>query len=171
MSKIIFKFNKAKAIEIVLYLSQKNSCKIDKITLFKILFFADEYHLNKYGRPIFGGHYVALPKGPVPSEIDDLISSDKTNFKITDYWIEPKRDSDINLLSKSDIEAIEYSFNNYSKYSPFELSEISHKHIAWINARKNKSFFKNNPDILYEDIINDKELAEELKYCSQVMVI
>jgi uncharacterized phage-associated protein len=172
MSKIKFKFNKQKAIETILYLAQKRHF-IDKMSLYKFLFFADEIHLNKYGRIICGGKYVAMPLGPVPSEIKDLIEKEKhTDFDIKDYWITPNREPNIDYLSKSDIEAINQAYGEYSQYEPKELSDISHKHKAWINAR-NKNKFVNNNKIDYIDLIcaDNQELIEDLEENSQYILI
>lgn len=71
-----FKFNRDKAIATVLFIAEKlikrygkNGADLHKI--FKILYFADQKHLAKYGRPIVGDFYVAMREGGVPSKIYD----------------------------------------------------------------------------------------------------
>lgn len=172
MSKIKFNFNKQKAIEVILYFAQKRHC-IDKMSLYKFLFFADEIHLNKFGRPICGGKYVAMPLGPVPSEIKDLLEKENhLEFDINDYWITPNRSPNMDYLSKSDIEAINQAYGEYSQYLPKELSDISHEHKAWINARS-KNILVNNNRIDFIDLIDldNKDLIEDLEENSQYILI
>ncbi|MDD3437002.1 MAG: Panacea domain-containing protein [Candidatus Gastranaerophilales bacterium] len=168
---IIFNFNKDKAIELILYFANKK-CKIDKLTILKFLFFADIYHLNIYNRPILGGKYVAMKLGPVSSQLRDLIERGSSDFRIQGNTIIPSRSSDNDYFSKSDLEALEYAFNQYSQFSSVELSKISHEHKAWINARKREPH-SNNPDIFYEDFFEN--LTEDkiifLKENSHLMVI
>src|SRR5438270_13824448 len=41
---------------------------INKMKALKLLFFADRYHLRKYGRPVSDCSYFAMKNGPVASE-------------------------------------------------------------------------------------------------------
>lgn len=53
----------------------KNTNKLGKIKLFKLLFFLDFEHFKLTGRSVTGSTYVAWPKGPVPSELSDEFDS------------------------------------------------------------------------------------------------
>ena len=46
---------------------------ITQYQIVKSIFFADERHLNTYGRPVTFDNYVAMPRGPVPSLVLDLL--------------------------------------------------------------------------------------------------
>ena len=54
----------------------------DKLKLVKLLYFADKYHLLKYGRQISGDSYFALPYGPIPSGALDILNFD-SNYGIS----------------------------------------------------------------------------------------
>lgn len=161
---ITFKFNENKAIELVLYLANKKS-KIDKLTLLKFIFFADIYHLNKYDRPILGGKYVAMPNGPVASELFDIIKKGNSAFALNKNTILPNREGCEDYFSKSDLEALDYAFNQYSQYSGPELSDLSHEHKAWINAREREPF-SNNPIIHYKDFFDD-EFSSQIEFLEE----
>src|SRR5690606_4362468 len=66
-----FKFNRAAALEAILYLAA-NSRDATLHRVFKLLYFAEKQHLEKYGRMITGDAYKAMEYGPVPSKSYDL---------------------------------------------------------------------------------------------------
>lgn len=170
-SMIKFRFNKDKANEAVLYLSNQKP-NIDKLQLLKFLFYADKYHLNKYDRPILGGHYTAMVKGPVLSELYDEIKHPCPDYILKGYKIEPLRKPNLIYFSKSDIEALDYALCQYSQYSGSQLSELTHTDKAWINARNREPESK-NADIYYEDFFDeiDEEKLEFLREYAEMMVI
>ncbi len=184
----MFEFNIQKALEVILFFSKKekeaNGVDIDLIKINKYCYYAEQYHLKKYLRPIFGDTYAPLPEGPVPSIVYDVIKylrGDRNEFlkkiygavlsnikiPIQFYFphnIAPLRDADIKKFSLSEIEAMEEVFKKYHKYTSTELSALSHKETAWIKAQENS---KNEMD--FEEIIGDsnawnyiKEKTEEI---------
>lgn len=170
--KIEFQFNKQKAIEAILYLANKRP-SIDKMSLYKFLFFADIEHLNKYGRPIFGGYYVAMPLGPVPSQIKDLLEKENNSeFEIIEYMITATRTANTEYLSNSDMEVLDQIYGKFGNYSATQLSNLSHEHSAWINARKSNKL-KNNNRLDYKDMIDacNSELIEDLEENSKYILI
>lgn len=168
---IKFNFNKEKAKEAVLYLANRKP-SIDKLQLLKFLFYADKYHLNKYDRPILGGHYTAMPRGPVLSELYDEIKQSCPDYILNGFKIEPLRNANLIYFSKSDIEALDYALCQYSQYSGNELSEFTHKDKAWINARQREPE-SNNANIYYEDFFDeiDEERLEFLREYAHLMII
>ena len=168
---IKFNFNKEKAKETVLYLANKKP-NIDKLQLLKFLFYADKYHLNKYDRPILGGHYTAMVKGPVLSELYDEIKESCSDYILKGYKIEPLREANLIYFSKSDIEALDYALCQYSQYSGNQLSELTHKDKAWVNTRTREPE-SNNATIPYEDFFDeiDEERLEFLREYASLMVI
>jgi uncharacterized phage-associated protein len=53
----------------------KNTEKLGKIKLFKLLFFLDFEHFKRTGRSVTGSSYEAWPKGPVPEALFDEFDS------------------------------------------------------------------------------------------------
>ena len=173
--EIEFNANVDKAIEVILWLANKKP-GITYHSLLKFLFYADEYHLNKYGRPIVGDSYVAMPFGPVASLTYDLLKKniavstvadniDKLNFSNNRKKITPERESNTYYLSKSDIEALEFSFQKYENCCFGDFCDSTHKHKAWINSKP--SLGCRNKKINYADLIEDAEMRQELEMTSK----
>jgi uncharacterized phage-associated protein len=57
----------AKIRAVVLYIMQSFTQGVDYIKLFKILYFAQQDHLVKYGKVIVEDSFRALKHGPVPA--------------------------------------------------------------------------------------------------------
>ncbi len=144
-----FIFNIEKAKSAVLFITNQLG-QSDLLRIFKILYFADQKHLSKYGRPIIADKYIAMKNGPVPSYIYDLfkvIRGDEylnkldntfvTAFKFVDnnYTIKPQEEANLEYLSKSDISCLEDAIRENRALTFSQLSEKSHD-TAWINATK-----------------------------------
>ncbi len=165
-----FGFNYEKANEVILYLSNRDE-GMSKMRLLKFVFFADLYHINNYGRPILGDKYVAMDNGPVLSKLYDMLKQSTDDYKIIDNkLIEPNRDANTDYLSKSDIEALDYTINQYSQYETFKLSALSHEYQAWKLAREQEPTSK-NPDMLWENIVEGKKRREDLAENSTAIVV
>ncbi len=187
MCKINFNTNIEKALEVILYLSYRVK-EISFHKLVKILFFADIYHLNKYGRPIIGDNYIAMKFGPVASTVYDILEKDDFTIEALSevpFQIErkstggriipiviPERDYNPDELSISDEEALNYAVNKYKNYSFSELTELSHQHPGWYKAWQRRGCSKSSP-IHYTDLIEpgNKELVKELEEHSQYMCL
>ena len=137
-----FKFNKSKAIATVLYVCKKlreagQEANLHKI--FKVLYFADQKHLARYGRPIVGDYYVAMEHGPVPSHIYDILKAirdgsilfDPAQFKEyfevkSQKYVIPKQAPDMEEFSESDLECLDESLNENGTLSFGALKKKSH---------------------------------------------
>lgn len=149
-----FTFDQEKAIEsIKVVLSNLDGeCGFHK--LFKILYFAEQKHLAKYGRPIFSDTYVAMKDGPVPSSIYDILKIIKGEsqysrpefveffsqyFSVRDQHhvhIEDKS-IDLDIFSESELECLVESLNENRFLGYQMLSDKSHD-LAWQNAERNQ---------------------------------
>ena len=143
-------FNYKKAAQILAWLLRKYDGAASKILIIKLLYFADRYHLRKYGRTVSGDDYHALPNGPVASKTLNMAN-------IEDNWLPPKacalaseyfelknggktltlikNDEDQSSLSQTDIEALSFAYNTFGKYKPFDLVELTHKYPEWAQYR------------------------------------
>jgi uncharacterized phage-associated protein len=146
--------------------------KSDFHKIFKILYFADQKHLIKYGNPILDDTYVAMKNGPVPSETYDLLKNfrKKTYSKILEpyfnllshYVIESKQEPDLDELSESEMICIEEAIQENGKLDYEMLTKKSHDE-AWNNTRKNTQI-----DII--DIAKAGGADEEMiKYTREVL--
>jgi len=146
---IKFNFNKENAVAATLYILNKVG-RIDFHKLFKILYFAEQKHLVLYGKPITGDEYIAMPDGPVPSVIYNILKSirEQSDFPLnfTDYnkifsvegryFIQALMKADIDSLSESQMECLNESIDENQNLSFAQLRNKSHD-IAWGNAATN----------------------------------
>src|ERR1041384_8687187 len=66
-----------KVLATVLYLAgmPDRVTNFDKKKALSLLYLADKLHLVRYGRPIFGEHYRALPEGAIPQRTLDRLNN------------------------------------------------------------------------------------------------
>ena len=118
--------------------------EINKMKALKLLFFADRYHLRKYGRSVSDCAYFAMARGPVASEAkrvaEDAKRLDPRSRSYARRFVRQKGDTfdytsvaevDRAVLSKTDIEALDFAWKNFGHYTEFELVEITHKYPEW----------------------------------------
>lgn len=153
--------------------------------LCKILYFADQRHLSKYGRSITGDSYIAMQFGPVPSYVDDILKALRgDSFFSSSNEIEPLKkcmvfenrfiirclkNPDMDELSVSDIECLDYAIEICKNKNFAELTEYSHG-LAWNNTQKDRTI--SVKDILRE--VGDDEsyvdyIADNLKLQSSFL--
>ena len=132
--------------------------KLSKHHISKILYFADKFHIARYGRSLTGQRYIAMKNGPVPSQIYDFIKfvegrsdgsflgaytqyiGDFIGF-IPTYFVFAKRSADIDFLSASAIKALDESISIYGNSSFGLRTDESHDSAwkdAWERPGKNK---------------------------------
>ena len=75
---IQFKITYDTTIEVIIWLANMKP-GIDIYHVAKVFFYADKMHINKYGRPITGDTYFSMKRGPVLSNVLDIID----NVKLT----------------------------------------------------------------------------------------
>lgn len=138
----------------VLYILQNIKEGVDYIHLFKIMYFAQQEHLVRFGMPIFDDTFFARKHGPVPSctyktlRFAEGMSGWNVTEELKDFAntlrIEQKdghqvvfvKDGiccDMDELSESNIEILDKWIANCKDTRPFELSELSHDN-AWKQA-------------------------------------
>jgi len=148
---ITYRINYQKAIETIIWIAQQKP-GIDIYHIAKILFYADKLHVNRYARPITGDHYICMDYGPVPSGIKDLI--DKNSWLNPIYLSEVSKSIQIDkepytnikalrpprmdYFSKTDIECLELSLEEYGDKTFDELFELTHDEKCSINTGTNQ---------------------------------
>lgn len=141
MPHLSFTFDPEKFIEAAHYLTSK--CPdMTKMKLFKLLYFSDKEHLLTYGRPVIGGHYVAMKDGPVPSQAYDAVknlahpfhqSLTVQGYAITNRTPEMSSDS----LSGSDLEVLDHVAKELGHMTAAQLRAKSHEDPAWSKCARN----------------------------------
>lgn len=157
MSNLQFKFNIAKFIQALVFLSKNGVADLTKLKAAKLFYFADKEHLLKYGRPIIGDVYYALNLGPVPSQADDFFDEAQAAYQAgpstpeqeeflrylsiaADYWPRyvANGDEDFRVFSKSDLEVLANVARKYGRVHWKRLVDLSHEEPAFKLADKTR---------------------------------
>ena len=147
---MIYDFDSTKAIQLILYILEKNGGEADFIKIFKILYFADQKHLAKFGRAMTNDNYIAMNHGPVPSNVYDIFKILKGQslfnnmadaftpyFKIENNQnVISLRKPDLDEMSESEVECLDEAITENNDLGFAELSAKSHD-SAWISAERN----------------------------------
>lgn len=148
--------------------------QVDFHKIFKILYFADQGHLKRYGRSITGEEYNAMEFGPVPSFLYDVFKSAQggtstsalvrqcsTLFQVENVNNKPHvrgaTVADLDTLSESDLEILNAAIRESINLSFNQLVEKSHD-LAWIRGGKNK-----NKKISYLDMAEAVHASVEMR--------
>lgn len=107
----------------------------------KLLYIADRITLAETGRPITGGPVYAMKRGPVLTEVYDLIQGQHLEMPVWDTFFQKQRYSlqlrgghpDVGALSKYEIKKLQEVAALYADCDEFQLSEETHKFPEWIN--------------------------------------
>ena len=164
-----FPFDEEKSIAAVLYIIEKVGGSIDMHKLAKILYFADQKHLVKYGRTVVGDEYVPMEFGPVPSHIYSAVKdiNKAMSYKLFAKYLSLDLSAGMRVirsfskpnldeLSKSDVACVDEAIRENQDLSFDELVKKSHKK-AWTNAAQ-----KNLRFISIEDIATEAGATEEM---------
>jgi uncharacterized phage-associated protein len=166
-TKKALNFDYRKATQALNLFALKEGSKINKMKALKLIFFADRYHLRKYGRLITNDTYVAMSNGPVASGTRDIIEKtsyisslqrDYANLYLTPsgYNVKSKSSPDEKVFSDSDIEALEFAWKKFGHLGQFELVKITHKYPEWI-AHKEELKHNRSVQIDLADFLNDPD--------------
>lgn len=166
-----FDFEKAKAA--FLYLASKDVPALDKYKVCKLIFLTDKYHLVKYGRPITGDNYCALPYGPVPSALLNLIdgviaapqfpvpqvASLAEALELDRQYANPRFKAitafDATQLSQSDLMALEHVIADFGQMGFAELKSITHEMVAYKKAWAGRPTGYNAGEMNFEDFFEE----------------
>lgn len=168
---ITSKFDKEKAVEVLLYVSSKLEYMYHTG---KAIYFANRYHLERYGRFIVDDRVIAMKNGPVMSELYDMIKSadNRSNCypEISEvlmydrpsdgglHKLIPKRAADTDFLSSSDIACLDEAIKQIKDKTFSELEEFSHDDL-YRTADRNNEISLND---IIEHSSNPKQLKEYL---------
>jgi uncharacterized phage-associated protein len=138
-----FQFSHRKATQALNFLARKAGGSIHKLKALKLVYFADRYHLRRYGRPVIGDEYLAMEYGPVPSNTKDIAEiSDFLGKQEREYakaFICPNehhsyssvRGVEEKVFSQSDREALAWAWERFGHVRRFDLAELTHAYPEW----------------------------------------
>lgn len=146
-------FDRDKALEAILFIAKSLQDRATFHSISKMFYLSDKLHLQEYGRLICGDRYIKMEDGPVPSAIYDMMKVAAKRKSIDVDWDEiildaftvtrgyianPKRESNTDLLSESEIECIQSTIAQYGRKTYGQLIDISHD-SAWTSSEDNQT--------------------------------
>ncbi|MDE7335850.1 MAG: SocA family protein [Muribaculaceae bacterium] len=141
--KTPYQIEKIRAV--ILYIMQSFTEGVDYIKLFKILYFAQQNHLAKYGRVIVDESFRALKHGPVPTytykglqiaegkPLDGDFENFLKNIEVKDKKVFATSLPDLDYISGAEKRSLDASIAKYRDIDPYDLSALSHD-SAWKEA-------------------------------------
>jgi uncharacterized phage-associated protein len=148
VARIAFNFDPEKFTQAAVYIISRCPAGMTKKKLFKLLYLADREHLFRYARPILNDYYINMDQGPVPSASYDLVKANQRRWpqtiidaflrhvKVSGMYLSVGESAGDDLLSKSDIMALDAVIDSYGMRSADYLSALSHRHRAWLESQR-----------------------------------
>jgi uncharacterized phage-associated protein len=135
---MVFVFEIDKAIAATAFLLQKQAGELDMYLGLKMLYIADKEALIRWGKTITGDKFVAMPKGPVLSEIYDLFKGSDRKGDHQARWdsvfsqkvnnsIHRLREVEIEILSEREMEVLEFARKEVNGCAPWEVGRWLHE--------------------------------------------
>ena len=135
-----FRLDLNKAIAATAYLIQKAEGRYDVFVLIKTLYYADRKGLVKYGRTITGDKFVSMDKGPVVSNIYDLIKGKQIRghpqalaqwrkfiSERESHLLRIKTMPEMGYLSVREMELLDEAFKTISEIPAYWLADWTHQ--------------------------------------------
>ena len=174
--------NPRKIIEALVWAAEKCPGKGFHFIL-KTLFYADKYHLQKYGRPVLGDTYVKMSFGPVASMAYDLLKQndflpEQLFREVSEALgvvrgtlpeVKAKRPPKTDLFSGTDIEALSAALEQCRNLDFNNLTDITHQERAWVEAALNNEM--DYELFIDEDVDNREELINYLRESSTHLAV
>lgn len=135
------RFNEAKATQAASRLLRLRGGKMSYLKLIKLLYLVDREAILRWGRPVTTDRHVSMPKGPVVSQIYDLITTGNPP-DISTYWhryISAPQGFDVTLcidpgddeLSPAEESLIDEVYALHGQKNRWELVRFTHDLPEW----------------------------------------
>lgn len=143
-----FEFQPEKSLAVTCYLASRSG--ETTYTILKMVYVADRCHLERYGRPITGDHFIAMKEGACPSKIYDsmkvLRGEENKNYlpnsekylevDPTTHDVSVKDMPSMDVLSASDIECLDEVISVLKRLGRWEIHKMAHD-AAWEKTGRN----------------------------------
>ncbi len=174
---------------VILYIMQSFTEGVDYIKLFKILYFAQQDHLVRYGKVLVDESFKAVKHGPVPTYTYKALQiaegkpleGDFSNFlsgiEVRNKKVYTSVKPDMDYISGADKKCLDAAVARCKDADPYDLSDMSHD-SAWegANARIQDDPQKNFMTIIdiaragkatetMVDYIREKQLVKKALSC------
>jgi uncharacterized phage-associated protein len=162
-------FNERKATQAAAYLLRRHGGRMAYIKLIKLLYLADREALLRWGRPITTDRHVSMPKGPVVSQICNLITDEPEpgtdSFwhahiaTVPGYLVEITGDPSNDELSRAEEAMLDEISAQHGAKDRWQLVRETHDLPEWVDPC-GSSFPIEYRDILAAGNKTEAEIAE-----------
>jgi len=124
--------NQRVLINTLLYVIKKLGSTGEFHEVFKILYFAEQEHIKRFGKLLLDDTYIAMKYGPVPSKsyriLKDVMQGGYKEYftSVTDRMVRAIAEPDMDYLSESEIDCIDNSLKQFGGLSFIAKTEKSH---------------------------------------------
>jgi len=138
--------NLEKFKEVFLYILNKVGSKpnIGETVIYKLLYFIDFNHYEKYEDQLIGATYIKNNYGPTPVEFAKIVKrmiDDEEIEKVESRYFDypqtkylPLRNPDLGALSANELKTIDDVLNRLSEMNATQISEYSHGDGPWLTT-------------------------------------
>jgi uncharacterized phage-associated protein len=169
-----FSFSHRKATQSLNFLARQAGGSINKLKALKLVYFADRYHLRRFGRPIIGDEYLAMNYGPVPSgtkdvaEMSDFLGEEEASYAKT--YLRPvdrftfgsEQPVEGKVFSESDRDALAWAWKQFGNKDAFALAELTHVYPEWKRHEEAlKAKLASRAPMNYRDFLDDPPAGYE----------
>lgn len=138
--------NVKKFKETLLYLLTRVGGKptVGETVLYKLLYFIDFDHYERYEEQLIGATYIKREYGPAPLEFQEIVkamvSENELHACEADYYGRRQkrylalREPDLSVLDGREIQTIDEVVSRLSDMSASKITEYSHKDLPWLVA-------------------------------------
>jgi uncharacterized phage-associated protein len=166
-------FTERRVAQMAAYLLEKQGGTMFHLKLMKLLYLADREAMDRYGAPISGDRFVAMPHGPVLSLTLNYMDGDiESSPDGWEEWITDKEDyqlslrkafrrEDLDELSDADIEVLEAVWKKFGHMSRWQIRDYTHNNCKeWVDP--NGSSNPISPKDIFIALGKKTEVAEAL---------
>lgn len=122
---------------IILKMSDTNA-SLSLLKLQKLLYYVQSWHLAFYKTPLFNGKFQAWVHGPVNREIFDRFK--ETHILYSDVIVNDLHPNfNPENLQKNTVNHINSVLDAYGSFAGYQLEELTHKELPWLQAREGYS--------------------------------
>ena len=163
----MFPFKYEKTLQAVAYLLRREpSRQMNYMRLIKVLYMADRQSIQERGQPITGDHVVAMERGPVLSQLLDLVKGIDLRAPEWSKYIQ-RQEFNVQLvtdprndrLSRYEIELLEKVAQQHRMRDEWAMVDLTHTLPEWLKNNPGKSV----KDIPLADILEAVGRSDDLE--------